>query len=275
VTLLQFVPANGGLVRTYGFTGDPGLFELDPQWSQAVQRFVPLGFLEILNGADYLLFLFCAALLLRRARLLVPFAAAFAAGHSVTLIASAYNLAPDALWFPVLFETLIALSIVYLALDAIVAASPSQSRWPLACAFGLIFGFGFAFALRPALQFGGSHVLTSVLAFNLGIELGLIAALTALALALNLFFRLGVPERVGTIFLAALAAHTAWHRMLDRAQWLGPAWANASQVQWPPSTPWVIAAILLAALVYAAVRYRTFAWRITPSAFSRIRRATS
>jgi hypothetical protein len=42
--------------------------------------------------------------------------------HSITLIASAYNLAPDALWFPPLIETLIATSIVYMALENIVFA---------------------------------------------------------------------------------------------------------------------------------------------------------
>ena len=48
---------------------------------------------------------------------------AFTVAHSLTLIASAYDLAPDALWFPPLIETLIAISIVYMALENIVGAS--------------------------------------------------------------------------------------------------------------------------------------------------------
>ena len=39
-------------------------------------------------------------------------------------------------------------------------------------AFGLVHGFGFSFALRESLQFAGSHLLTSLLAFNVGVELG-------------------------------------------------------------------------------------------------------
>src|SRR6266849_7164758 len=65
VTTLRFVPP-GGAMRVYGYQGDPGLFKLDPGWSEPVRRFVPLGFFQILKGTDYLLFLFCVALLFRR-----------------------------------------------------------------------------------------------------------------------------------------------------------------------------------------------------------------
>ena len=57
----------------------------------------------------------------------------FTVAHSITLIASAYGVAPDVGWFPPLVETLIALSIVYMALENIVApgcaaAGSSRSR---------------------------------------------------------------------------------------------------------------------------------------------------
>ena len=252
VTTLRFVPV-AGVIRTYGYQGDPGLFSLDPGWSQAVRRFVPLGFFQILKGTDYLLFLFCAALLFRRSPALIPFVAAFTVAHSITLIASAYGFAPEALWFPVLFETLIAVSIVYMAFENIIAGTPAQYRGLIAFGFGLAYGFGFSFALRPALQFGGSHVLASILSFNIGVELGQFLILGLLIPALNLLFRFGVPERIATIFLAALAAHTGWHRMIDRARWLStsqffnwtgdPALLAAAQ-------RWLIVALILAALAY-------------------------
>ena len=251
VTTLRFVPPSGA-IRVYGYQGDPGLFSLDPRWSQAVRRFVPLGFFQILKGTDYLLFLFCVALLFWRSLALIPFIAAFTVAHSITLIASACGLAPEALWFPVLFETLIAVSIVYMAFENIVAGTPAQYRWIIALGFGLAYGFGFSFALRPALQFGGSHVLASVLSFNTGVELGQVLILGLLIPALNLFFRSGVPERIATIFLAALAAHTGWHRMIDRARWL-----STSQFNWTgdpallaAAQRWLIAALILAALAY-------------------------
>ena len=84
-----------------------------------------LGFCHILDGTDHLLFLFCLVIPFRRFRSLVAVVTAFTVAHSITLIASAYNLAPDALWFPPLIETLIATSIVYMALENIVGANRS------------------------------------------------------------------------------------------------------------------------------------------------------
>jgi hypothetical protein len=261
VTVLRFI-TSGGPVRTFAYEGDPGLFPLDPGWGQAARRFFLAGMVQILRGFDYLLFVFCAALLFRtrqaeppapqpqaqdlllwrrRFRLRSPIA--FAVASSITLIGSAYGLAPDAIWFPVLFETLIGASVAYLALESIV-----RGGWIPTAAFGLIFGFGFSFALRGTLQFGGSRVLTSVLSYTAGIQLGLCVALAAFILALHLLFQIAPrAERIGTIFLAALVAHTGWHRMLDRAQWL-----RASQIPWPNLTPglWVALSLAAASLVY-------------------------
>ena len=132
------------------------------------------------------------------------------------MIASAYNLAPDALWFPPLIETLIAVSIVYMALENIVGGSTVQRRWIIAFGFGLVHGFGFSFALRETLQFAGSHLLTSLLSFNVGVELGQLLVLGVLIPALELLFRFVVAERMGTIILSALVAHTGWHWMTER-----------------------------------------------------------
>ena len=80
-------------------------------------------------------------------------------------------LSPDALWFPPLIEMLIAMSIVYMALENIVGSN-MQRRWMITFVFGLVHGFGFSFALRETLQFAGPHLLTALLAFNVGVELG-------------------------------------------------------------------------------------------------------
>ena len=144
---------------------------------------------------------------------------AFTVAHSITLIASAYNLGPDAGWFPPLVDTLIAISIVYMALENIVAPG-LRRRWLIAFGFGLVHGFGFSFALRDTMQLAGSHLLTSLLSFNVGVELGQLAVLAVLVPALTLLFRFVVAERMGTIILSAIVAHTGWHWMIDRAQLL-------------------------------------------------------
>src|SRR3989441_12586585 len=170
VTALRFMPPTG-VVRAFEFLGDPGLVRIDPRWHQAALRFVQMGFLHILDGTDHLLFLFCLVIPFRSFRALVPIVTSFTVAHSITLIASAYNLAPDALWFPPLIETLIATSIVYMALENMVAVGVTR-RWMITFGFGLVHGFGFSFALRQTLQFAGTHLLTSLLSFNVGVELG-------------------------------------------------------------------------------------------------------
>jgi hypothetical protein len=227
VTALRFLPP-GGVVRAYELEGDAGLVRLDPRWHQAALRFVNLGFFHILDGTDHLLFLLCLVIPFRRAWTLIPIVTAFTVAHSITLIASAYNYAPDALWFPPLIETLIAMSIVYMALENIVAAKLGR-RWIIAFLFGLVHGFGFSFGLQHTLQFAGSHLLTSLLSFNVGVELGQLLVLAVLIPGLGLLFRFVVAERMGTIILSALVAHTAWHWMTDRFDVL-------RQFPWPAIT---------------------------------------
>ena len=55
-----------------------------------------------------------------------------------------------------------------------------RRRWMIAFGFGLVHGFGFSFALRETLQFAGSHLLTSLLSFNIGVELGQLLVLLLL-----------------------------------------------------------------------------------------------
>lgn len=213
--VLRFMPPNG-VVRAFQFVGDPGLVPLDPRWHQAAFRFVKSGFLHILDGIDHLLFLLCLVIPFRRFNALVPIVTAFTVAHSFTLIASAYGFAPGGLWFPPLVETVIAASILYMALENVVGAHVRR-RWIITFAFGLIHGFGFSFALRESLQFAGGHLLTSLLAFNVGVELGQLLVLMLCIPALEVLFRYVLAERVGTILLSVFVAHTGWHWMAERA----------------------------------------------------------
>ena len=248
VTALQFMPPEGAS-RAFEFHGNPGLIRLDPRWHQAAWRFVEAGFLHILDGTDHLLFILCLVIPFRRFRTLALIVTAFTVAHSITLIASAFGLAPDGLWFPPLIETLIAASILYMALENIVG-STIQRRWVIAFVFGLVHGFGFSFALRETLQFAGSHLLTSLVSFNVGVEIGQLLVLLALIPLLNLLFRHAVAERVGTIILSALVAHTAWHWLAERVQTLGkfplPLLDAATLVS---AMRWLIAMLVLGALV--------------------------
>ena len=214
VTVLRFLPA-GGTERAFQYSGNPDLVRLDPRWHQAAWRFVVLGFDHILDGIDHLLFLFCLVVPFRSFWALVPIITSFTAGHSITLIAAALGLTPQALWFPPLIETLIALSIVYMAFENILGAK-LKNRWMIAFSFGLVHGFGFSFALSEVLQFGGSHLLTSLVSFNVGVEFGQLFVLALTVPLLEFLFRKVLPEVGGIVVLSALLAHTGWHWMTER-----------------------------------------------------------
>jgi hypothetical protein len=257
VTALRFLlPA--GAVRAFELAGDPGLVPLDPRWHQAALRFVELGFWHILDGTDHLLFLLCLVIPFRRLRALVLVVTSFTLAHSITLVASAFGFAPDALWFPPLVETLIAASIVYMALENIVAPRLGR-RGMITFGFGLVHGFGFSFALRQTLQFAGSHLLTSLLSFNLGVELGQLLVLALMVPTLDLLFRFAVPERIGTIVLSALVAHTGWHWMVERGDRLRQfrfAWPTVDAALLASATRWLMLAVAgagLAWLVYTVL----------------------
>jgi HupE / UreJ protein len=251
LTELRFLPAGGG-VESFEFLGDPGLVYLDPNRFQVVRQFAGLGVRHLLDASDSLLFLVCLVMPFRRLRPLAAVVIAFAAASSIAIIASAYNLAPDALWFPPLVETLIAASVVYMAVENVIAPR-LERRWVMTFAVGLTLGAGLAFALRRALQFAGTHVLTSVLSYNAGVELAVVAVVAVMIPALVLVFRYLVAERTGTIILSALAAHTAWHWMLDRFDLL-----RKFRFEWPPidaaflagAMRWMMLAVVATALYW-------------------------
>ena len=225
-TVLRFLVPSGA-ERVFNYLGNPGVVELDPRWHQAAFRFVTMGFEHILEGIDHLLFLFCLVIPLRSIRALIPVVTSFTIAHSITLISASFGVAPGALWFPPLIETLIALSIVYMAFENIVGVK-LEHRWMITFGFGLIHGFGFSFLFSETLQFAGGHLFSSLLAFNIGVELGQLFVLILVIPVINLLFRYLVEERIGTILLSALLAHSAWHWMIERGVTL-----NLYQVQMP------------------------------------------
>jgi hypothetical protein len=212
-SVLHFLAADGA-ERPFAYRGDPGVVHLDPQWHQAALHFVAMGFRHILGGLDHLLFLLCLVIPFRRLLPLVPVVTAFTLAHSITLAAAALDLVPAALWFPTLIETLIALSIVWMAIENILGLR-LERRWLVAFVFGVVHGFGFSFLLAETLQFSGSHLVTALLSFNLGVELGQLAVLAAGVPLLGWLFR-RIPERGGVIVASALVAHTGWHWMTER-----------------------------------------------------------
>jgi HupE / UreJ protein len=249
-TIVRFVTLKEE-IRAFELHGDPGLVRLDPRWHQAAARFVQSGFLHILDGTDHLLFLLLLVVPFRRLLPLAAIVTAFTVAHSITLIATALGYGPDALWFPVAIEALIAASILYMALENVLGAS-LQRRWILALAFGLVHGFGFAYGLQQLMQFAGSHLVTSLLAFNLGVELGQLAVLCLLIPALNLLFEY-LNEKAATIILSLIVGHTAWHWMLERGERLRQfPFPVIDAAALAASIRWLMALLVIAGLAWLA-----------------------
>jgi len=134
-------------------------------------EYIRLGFTHIFEGPDHLAFVLGLLLLIRKWRPLVKAVTAFTVAHSITLGASVIGFAGLS---PGAVESIIALSIVFLALE-IVRGDPTtlaqRAPWIAAFAFGLLHGFGFAGALADIGLPDGQTPL-ALLGFNLGIEFG-------------------------------------------------------------------------------------------------------
>ena len=129
-------------------------------------RFVGMGFEHILSGLDHVLFVLALVVGARDAKSLVKVVSVFTLAHSVTLAFAALG------WVhipPSVVEPLIALSIAFVAFDALLGGQ--GHRLLAVFAFGLLHGLGFAGALTVE---GGSiaTLVTSLLSFNVGIEVG-------------------------------------------------------------------------------------------------------
>jgi HupE/UreJ protein len=213
VTFINYLRPDG-LVRAFRLVDETDVVRLDPRWSQAAWVFLTGGFFGYLDGLDHLLFIFVLALPFRRIRDLAIAVASFALAHSITLVAAAFGLMPSGAWFPLLIAALIAFSIIYVAIENAVGPN-LRKRWMVAFGFGLVHGYGFAFALRDSLQFAGGHSMAALFSFSLGLELGQLIILAIAVPALTLLFARVVAERAGTIVLSVLAGHSAWHWMMD------------------------------------------------------------
>lgn len=218
--------AYGGRTLNQELTKGFGRFEwtlrLAPPQSLPAAAYIVHGMEHIYTGYDHIAFvvaLLLVAVVGRNLRAALPYVVrvvtAFTIAHSVTLILAALQV----IELPSRFvESAIAASIVYVAVENIAVASPS-GRWPLAFAFGLAHGLGFASMLRPLLP--PHDVIVPLLLFNLGVELGQLSIVLVLLPLLALIARRGARtyRRVvvvgGSSIIALLGLLWLVERVLD------------------------------------------------------------
>ncbi len=154
--------------------------------SEVARTYLALGFTHILpKGTDHILFVLGIFLLSVRLRPILLQVTAFTVAHTLTLALTIYGVVSLA---PRIVEPLIALSIVYVAVENILTPQLRPWRVALVFGFGLLHGMGFAGVLSEQ-GLPRSEFLPALLCFNAGVELG---QLSIIAIA---FVLVGLPLR--------------------------------------------------------------------------------
>lgn len=142
--------------------------------SDIVWFYTKLGITHIIPfGLDHILFVVGLCLLSVRVKTIIWQATAFTVAHSITLALSmkdVFTLPPEVV------EPIIALSILFIAIENILLNELKPWRIALVFVFGLIHGLGFASVLNE-IGLPPNKFLTSILSFNVGVELGQIAVI--------------------------------------------------------------------------------------------------
>jgi hypothetical protein len=141
--------------------------------------YLKLGYTHILpEGFDHILFVVGLCLLSNKIKVILWQATAFTVAHSITLAMSMKSIivAPSAV-----VEPIIALSILFVAIENLLLSELKPWRILLVFMFGLIHGMGFASSLNE-IGLPRNKFLVSILSFNVGVELGQISIILAVFL---------------------------------------------------------------------------------------------
>lgn len=153
---------------------------------QVIATYLKLGYTHILpKGTDHILFVLGIFLLSIRVKPILLQVTAFTIAHTITLALTIYGVVSLS---PRIVEPLIALSIVYVAVENVVTPELRPWRVALVFGFGLLHGMGFAGVLSQ-LGLPRSEFLTALLCFNAGVELGQLSVIAAAFLLIGLPFR--------------------------------------------------------------------------------------
>ena len=203
---LRLPPDNGStLERMIGIAlaGLPGL------------TWIAVGFQHIVpRGLDHVLFILGLFFLVAGARPLLWQVTGFTIAHSMTLALASYGVVnvPAAI-----IEPLIAASIIYIAVDNLYSTQVGRLRFVLVCLFGLLHGLGFASVLRDV-SLPQENFLGTLLAFNVGVELGQIAVLIAAFAVVGWFRRHAwyaqAIAQPATVVIAGIGLYWLLHRTI-------------------------------------------------------------
>jgi len=153
----------------------------------------------------------------------------FTVGHSITLSIGFFGFVPTAAWFVPAVEMGIALSIIYVAIVAVLPDlklgstsvwQQNKNEWTVVAVTGLIgllHGLGFSFVLQHILQVTSPNIWQSLLAFNIGVEIG---QLMIVIVAVLVFYLIGLfgarATKINRFIVAGICASTALYWVVER-----------------------------------------------------------
>jgi len=171
-TIQQVLGSQNYIIQIHGPSAasksnkDHGNDHASSGWAETLWNYTVMGMKHIWSGLDHMLFV--VGLLLasnRNTRHIIALISAFTVGHCITLVLSSLEIAYLS---PKIVEPLIALSILYIAVENIWRKQESR-RIVVTLLFGLVHGFGFAEVLRGTLS---GNMALPLFSFNLGVEIG-------------------------------------------------------------------------------------------------------
>ena len=225
--VLDYSPGGVQVFRARGLLHEPVV--VTRSVFDAVITFIKEGVKHILEGLDHVLFVICLVLGAMHLKPLLWRVTGFTLGHSVTLSIGFFGFVPTAAWFVPAVETGIALSIIYVAVVAIVPDlkrsfkpdfQQKKNEWTVVAVTGLIgllHGLGFSFVLQNILQVTSPNIWQSLLAFNLGVEIGQVLIVIAAWLAFYFISYLGARiTKINRYLVASICAFTGLYWVVER-----------------------------------------------------------
>jgi len=195
--------AGAALAHAHGVTGDDAAF-VAANHGPRIVPFLYLGAKHMVTGYDHLLFIFGVIFFLYRLSHVALYVTTFSIGHSITLLAGVLG---GIHVNPYLIDAIIGLSVAYKAFDNLngfkslfgVEFNPKAA----VLVFGLFHGFGLATKMQQ-LNPSRDGLLTNMVSFNVGVELGQLIALSLMLVVVILWRRSGSFARQAVLANAAI-----------------------------------------------------------------------
>lgn len=221
--VLDYSPGGVQVFRARGLLHEPVV--VTRSVFDAVITVIKEGVKHILEGLDHVLFVVCLVLGAMHLRPLFWRVTGFTIGHSITLSLGFFGFVPTAAWFVPAVETGLAMSIIYVAAVAVLPEfkpgyQQDKSEWSIVgvtALIGLLDGLDFSFVLQNILQVTSPNIWQSLLAFNLGVELGQVLIVIVASLVFYLIGLLGErAKKLNYYLVAGTCAAISFYWVVER-----------------------------------------------------------